>query len=301
MKLWFYAFFMAWGMFLSLPCPFPKWDEAARSRMLVCFPFIGAVVGGLWALFAWLLELISCPAPLTAVVLAALPFILTGFIHLDGFSDVSDAILSRRDPETRRRILKDPHIGAFGVIALVLLILAQFAVFLSIKKPDAAAISSLALGITPDMLSEQLSRPVEYSLQNGIVPSQKAAFLVSLGLIPVVSRACAALAVLNMKPMAGSQYAAMDGESTKKSGHSVFLAVLLVLSVLIPALLFSLSGLAPFAAAAAYPICALPAAKNLGGISGDVSGFALTLSELAGVLVLVLTMNAFAPAFEVML
>ena len=55
MKDWFYAFFMAWGMFLSIPCPFPRWRESARGRMLMCLPLIGLVEGGLWALLVWLL------------------------------------------------------------------------------------------------------------------------------------------------------------------------------------------------------------------------------------------------------
>ena len=54
MKDWFYAFFMAWGMFLAIPCPFPRWRESARGRMLVCLPLIGLVEGGLWALLVWL-------------------------------------------------------------------------------------------------------------------------------------------------------------------------------------------------------------------------------------------------------
>ena len=34
-----------------------------RDRMMVCLPLVGAVVGGLWALAAWLLGRIDCPAP----------------------------------------------------------------------------------------------------------------------------------------------------------------------------------------------------------------------------------------------
>ena len=53
MKSWIYGFFMTWGMFLVIPCPVRRWDETARGKMMVCLPFIGAVVGGLWALAAW--------------------------------------------------------------------------------------------------------------------------------------------------------------------------------------------------------------------------------------------------------
>ncbi len=293
MKLWFYAFFMAWGMFLSIPCPFPKWDEAARRRMIACFPLIGLIVGGLWALAAWLVKLIACPSPLAALILAALPFIATGFIHLDGFSDVSDAVLSHRDLETRRKILKDPHIGAFGVIAVVLLLLAQFAVFLSVKEQRTAELSALASGVSPEMLKAQLSAVAPPSLLHGLIPSPGAAFLVSLAFIPVASRAAAALAVLNMKPMDTSQYSGMSIE--KQRGLNVLPAVMLFIAVFAPAVMFGVSGLAPLAAVLFYSVSAVPAARTLGGVSGDVSGFALSIAELAGAAALVLISNALAP------
>ncbi len=247
--IWFTAFFMAWGMFLSLPCPVRKWDEAARSRMLVLFPLIGCIVGGLWALSAWLLRLVHCPQALSALVLAAFPWLITGFIHLDGYSDVCDAILSRRDLETRRRILKDPHIGAFGVIALALLMLASFAVFLSAAE-------------------EQDSR----------------ALLVSLALVPVSARASAGLAMLTLRRMESSQYA----ETKPKPGYISALAAMLAAAAVTPAIVFGVHGLAPAAACLAYWAAAYGAFRNLGGMNGDVSGFALTLAELVGAAVLIL-------------
>lgn len=55
--------------------------------------------------------------------MAALPWLVTGFMHLDGYMDVCDAVLSRRELATRQRILKDSHCGAFAVIGMVLLAL----------------------------------------------------------------------------------------------------------------------------------------------------------------------------------
>lgn len=63
--------------------------------------------------------------------MAALPWLVTGFMHLDGYMDVCDAVLSRRELATRQRILKDSHCGAFAVIGMVLLALCQWSVFLS--------------------------------------------------------------------------------------------------------------------------------------------------------------------------
>lgn len=64
---------------------------------------------------------------LMAALILTVPYILTGFLHLDGFMDVSDALLSRRDKETKLRILKDSTVGAFSVISVVLLLLVEFA------------------------------------------------------------------------------------------------------------------------------------------------------------------------------
>ena len=61
----------------------------------------------------------------TAVTLIT-PFILTGMLHLDGYMDVCDALLSRRDKQEKLRILKDPHTGAFAVISVIMLFILNF-------------------------------------------------------------------------------------------------------------------------------------------------------------------------------
>ena len=121
MRDWICGFFMAWGMFLAIPCPRKIWSEGARQKMLVCMPLVGLLAGGVWA-GAWLL-LRGAPGPVRAAVCAAVPWLVTGFMHLDGYMDVCDAVLSRRDLATRQRILKDSHCGAFAVICMVLLAL----------------------------------------------------------------------------------------------------------------------------------------------------------------------------------
>ena len=117
MREWLDGFCMAWGMFLAIPCPARRWNEAARRKMVACLPLVGVIVGAVWALCGWLGGLL--PRPLAAALCAAAPWLATGFLHLDGFMDVCDGILSRRELETRRRILKDSHCGAFAVICMV--------------------------------------------------------------------------------------------------------------------------------------------------------------------------------------
>ena len=50
------AFFMAWGNFLTIPCPLKKWDNDLKNSMLAFLPSVGAVVGGLWVLLIWLIR-----------------------------------------------------------------------------------------------------------------------------------------------------------------------------------------------------------------------------------------------------
>lgn len=244
MKTWIHGFFMAWGMFLAVPCPYKKWDEDALDKMLFFLPIIGLIVGGLWALAAFLTSILSFPAAVTAALMAALPWAITGFIHLDGFMDVSDAVLSRRDLETRQRILKDPHCGAFAVISLGLLMLGSFAVLLSWEYDGAK--------------------------------------LIPLALIPAATRASAGIAVLGIKPMSTSQY------SRERDKRLIIpLGVLLAAAEVLPIVFMGLGGLSPLAAACGYWLAALYGKKQLGGMNGDISGFALTLGELVGITVLV--------------
>lgn len=168
MKDYGIAFVMTQSMFCALPVPCRAWKEQARNKMLLFLPVIGLEIGLLWVALDWLLEILKFPAPVCGLMMCALPYLLTGFIHLDGFLDVTDAICSWRDLEQRRKILKDSHVGSFAVIWCVFLLLAGFALFSS--TPDYAQVNCLLL-------------------------------------VPVISRCCSAMAVLRLKPMGSSQYA----------------------------------------------------------------------------------------------
>lgn len=94
------------GTYLAIPCPYKVWDDALRPWQIVCLPPVGLIVGGLWALCAALFAHFRFTGFLAAAILTALPFLVTGFFHLDGFLDCCDAILSRRDLVTRQKILR---------------------------------------------------------------------------------------------------------------------------------------------------------------------------------------------------
>ena len=79
------AFSMCRTMFCALPCPLRLWDDRARHRMLLFLPLIGAELGALQLLLTRVCVWLSVPAALKGILLCAAPFLLTGFLHLDGF------------------------------------------------------------------------------------------------------------------------------------------------------------------------------------------------------------------------
>lgn len=95
------------------------------------FPGVGAIVGALVAgLTAVLLVLLppSPFAPLVAAVLGTvLSAMLTGGFHEDGLADVADGLGGSSDRDRALVIMKDSRVGAFGVLALVLALLAKVA------------------------------------------------------------------------------------------------------------------------------------------------------------------------------
>ena len=103
------GFLMTWGNFCSLPCPVKRWDSRCKSLMLGFLPTIGLVIGVLWAAIYTGLVYLGFPFLVVSFILTFLPFALCGFMHMDGFMDCSDAIMSRKPLEDRQRILKDTH------------------------------------------------------------------------------------------------------------------------------------------------------------------------------------------------
>ena len=168
MKTYFHGFAMCQSMFCAIPFPGNIWDEKARDKMLLFLPVVGLEIGAIWAGLAWLCNLLNLPVLIKGLILALYPYFITGFIHLDGYMDVMDAVKSYRSLERRREILKDSHVGAFAVIGISVLLLAQFAVMASAKEN---------------------------------------ANIWILVFIPAVSRCCSVLAVTVLKPMQTSQYA----------------------------------------------------------------------------------------------
>ncbi|MCL2401151.1 MAG: adenosylcobinamide-GDP ribazoletransferase [Oscillospiraceae bacterium] len=248
MKRFFKALYMSFGMFCAVPLPFKIWDDASTNLMLPMLPIVGGFVGVLWWGAARVLILTGMHIALASAIFMLIPFLATGFLHLDGYMDTSDAILSRRPLEDKLRILKDPNAGAFSVIMLVVLFIIQFAASFSV-------------------------------LENG----RHFALLI---VITVVSRCCSGLSGLCLKTLEQSGYANMFRQGTGIL-HKICLTVIAMLAFVVAYFIAGFYGVivaaftvAGFAGAMAYVYL------DLKGVSGDLMGFALVISELCGLVAL---------------
>lgn len=123
---------IAFSMFSKLPMPQFEWKEKDMKYMLVFFPFVGVIIGActfLWGIFC---TSFSINKVCFVLIGTAIPLLLSGGIHVDGFMDTMDALHSYQSREKKLAILQDAHIGAFSVIQLIiyyLLYMGAYAVF----------------------------------------------------------------------------------------------------------------------------------------------------------------------------
>lgn len=118
-------------------------EELGRS--VGFFPLVGLLIGGFLAAFNHLVALFLPPGLAAALVLTGW-IVCTGALHLDGFLDTCDGLLGGRTPEDRLRILRDPRVGAFGVIGGILLLLVKFQCLTAIHDRNAALYLAPVLG-----------------------------------------------------------------------------------------------------------------------------------------------------------
>src|SRR5215467_10255828 len=104
--------------------------EIARSYYF--YPIIGLLIGLVAILLRFVLA-IFFPMPFCFVVVLAFLIWVTGGLHEDGLADVVDGIAGGWTTEDRLRIMKDSHIGAFGALALALMLLTKYSALTSMS------------------------------------------------------------------------------------------------------------------------------------------------------------------------
>ncbi|SFE18422.1 cobalamin-5'-phosphate synthase [Paenibacillus algorifonticola] len=149
MKLHAQALVAAIQFLTRIPVPLTvPFEPQVLSRSAAYFSIAGGIIGGIVmlgfaAVQSWL------PAGPGAVLLLALWLALSGALHMDGWMDTADGVLSHRSRERMLEIMKDSRVGAMGVIAAVLLLLFKFTVLYELLSRTESAYVLPLLVIIP--------------------------------------------------------------------------------------------------------------------------------------------------------
>ncbi len=100
----------------------PFIDAKRLGSSSLYFSLISAILGLLLILLNKLLSSLF-PEPLLSSILVITLFILSGALHLDGWADTCDALLSGKDKEGMLDIMRDSHKGTFGVLGIIAIVL----------------------------------------------------------------------------------------------------------------------------------------------------------------------------------
>ena len=236
----------------------------ALGRAAMWFPLIGFALGLMLAV-AHLFFSCLFPPLLAAALTVAVWATLTGGLHLDGLADCCDGLLATAQAERRLEIMRDPRLGSFGVIGLTLFVVLKILATASLPSLGAFLPSFWLVGGLPNtyfpigifVLAASVSRwlivPVALQPQ-ARAEGMGAGF--ARGLTPPV------VALAALVPLAWLILGALSGT------WSVVTAL----------------ALAHLVAAAIVAF----ARARLGGVTGDIFGLTVELTELTLLLVFIL-------------
>ena len=240
---------IAFSTYSRIPVPQVEWNEENRRYSMCFFPLVGLVIGlVMWGWLA-LCRSLGIGAFLRGAVAALLPLLITGGIHMDGYMDTTDALASWQPMEKRLEILKDSHTGAFAVMACAGYLLLSAALY---AEADASAGIRL-VGIF--VLSRALSAFALVRLKNAR----------NRGMLDDISAA----ARKQMVTLSGCVYAVLCLVLWAVTGGWIAPACVL-------------------AAVLCYLYYQHMAYKQFGGVTGDLAGWFLQVTELVLAAVIVL-------------
>ncbi len=252
---------IAFSMFSAIPVPCFNWDKDNMRYMMCGFTFVGVVTGIILFVHIYLSNIYY---PLhymaRALICVVIPVIISGGIHLDGFSDTCDALASHASIEKKHEILKDSHTGSFAVIALILYFMTYF-----------TCVYELLEAITNDNF---FTVNVFYS----------SAFF--------TSRLLSAFEVASFKCAKNTGLVKSFSDYSAKVFTRIFCVVFLLLLSL--CLLFICPLLAFVYLSAQFVFTAFYyfyIKKQFGGITGDTQGYFVQLSELVSVIAICITVR----------
>lgn len=165
--------------------------KEAYATVVEHWPLTGWLTGGIMAaaLFG------AChifPFPIAVALAIVVRLFVTGALHEDGLADFFDGFGGGTDRQRILVIMKDSHIGTYGVIALIFYFLLLWSVLCSVQ-PMTAVLAILAADPVAKMLSSQIVNFMPYARKEEDAKNKTVYRPISMG-------ATASLAVQGLLP-----------------------------------------------------------------------------------------------------
>jgi len=119
--------FLAALQFLTI-IPLPWRREVSPKdlgRSMGYFPVVGGIIGLILAGLSRLLGLLL-PSAVVNMLLIICLVVISGALHLDGFTDTCDGIAGHKTPEERWQVMHDSRVGSFGIVGVCCLLLVKY-------------------------------------------------------------------------------------------------------------------------------------------------------------------------------
>ncbi len=173
----------AFSFFSILPMKFEDKEDFSSSKMILFLPLVGVVLG-----FISIFPFIMIQNPLFAIFSAFLYLFLYGFLHLEAVVDVVDAVYAKMSGKDAYKIIKEPSVGAVGVlwgVSFLLLKVAGFSyLLLHGKYFEIVAILTISrASLVYLIVSESFKSSFVDSLKNSV--TKKEVFIM-MGLVGLV-------------------------------------------------------------------------------------------------------------------
>ena len=242
------GFLIAVSMYSKIPMPKVEWNKQNMKYALCFFPVVGLIIGALFYGWSEVCYICGFDQTIFALVGAVIPIIITGGIHMDGFMDTADALHSYEKKEKKLEILRDPHVGAFAVIAVI----CYFFLY--------------GAGLTLIWKKNQL---------------------LLLGLSFIISRTLSGMGLVWFPAAKKDGTLYSFSSAAHKKTVRVVLTVLLALCFISAVMIHPIIGaVMALAAMWVWTYYYYMSKKQFGGITGDLAGYFLCLCELSSVLVI---------------
>jgi adenosylcobinamide-GDP ribazoletransferase len=139
--------FICISLLTRLPVQLDERAYEHRSAAGWAFPLVGVVVGTASALIGILCMILGFGPNISAGCVVMASMIITGAMHADGLADCADGFWGGWTIERRLAIMKDSHIGAYGVIALILIIGLQWQIIAALMQAEIAFIALISAAV----------------------------------------------------------------------------------------------------------------------------------------------------------